>query len=64
MSSISIATLGMFDGPNIITNVGGAVIKKEEETIKPNIFVKNVEFRESLLYKNIQESFIKVKSVK
>ena len=53
----------MFDGPrNYIS--GGVIVKEEKETIpKPNIFVKDVEFKKSL-YENIQEDFIVVKSVK
>ena len=63
MSSIGLTTLGMFDGP-VTRGVGNIVIQKEETTIpKPNIFVKDVEFKKSL-YKNIQEDFIVVKSVK
>jgi|APSaa5957512622_1039677.scaffolds.fasta_scaffold577944_1 hypothetical protein len=63
MSSIGLTTLGMFDGPrNYIS--GGVIVKEEKETIpKPNIFVKDVEFKKSL-YENIQEDFIVVKSVK
>ena len=63
MSSITLTTLGMFDGP-VTRGVGNIVVQKEEEKIiRPNIFVKDIEFKKSL-YKNIQEDFITVKSVK
>ena len=67
MSAIGLTTLGMFDGPSYgggtVTGGGGVIIKEEETIPKPNIFVKDVEFKKSL-YKNIQEDFIVVKSVK
>ena len=63
MSSIGLTTLGMFDGP-VTRGVGNIVVQKEEEKIiRPNILVRDVEFKNQL-YKNIQEDFIVVKSVK
>ena len=62
MSAISIATLGMFDGPRNYRAGSVMVQKKDEQVPKPNIFVKDVEFKKSLY--NIHEDFIVVKSVK
>jgi hypothetical protein len=63
MSSIGLTTLGMFDGP-VTRGVGNIVIQKEETTIpKPNIFVKDVEFTESIHKKIKEEIIIEIKSV-
>lgn len=65
MSSIGITTLGMFDGPHITTHVGGGVIVKEKDTIpKPNILVKDVDFKKSMYKENVIREFVIVKSVK
>ena len=53
MSAIGLTTLGMFDGPSYgggtVTGGGGVIIKEEETIPKPNIFVKDVEFKKSLM---------------
>jgi len=65
MSSIAITTLGMFDGPgpNAVVTGGGVIFREDESDPRPNILVKNIEFRESLI-KDIKEDFIIVKNIK
>ena len=63
MSSISISTLGMFDGPQYPSGTGGVIMREEGEIKRPGILVVDMNFKESK-YKNLKEDFIKVKSVK
>ena len=66
MSSISLATMGMFDGPHpVVRNASSGLIYKEEEKIKrPKIFVKEVEYVDSIHKKFKQEFVINVKSIR
>jgi len=65
MSSISLATMGMFDGPHpVVRNASSGLVYKEEETKKPNIFVKEVEYVDSIHKKFKQEFVINVKSIR
>ena len=44
MSSIGIATMGMYDGPSCLPEGGGAPQMPQEE-VKPTILVKNVVYK-------------------
>ena len=63
---VSIATLGMFSEPQISENIrsgSSGLVFKEEETKRPNIFVKDVEFIESIHKKIKEEITIEIKSI-
>jgi len=60
--SIAIATLGMF-APAKGTGVagGGSTLVREEETVRPLVLVKNVEYEKNGV---VKEDLVIVKSVK
>ncbi len=45
MSSISIATMGMFDGPGSLIGGGGGAPAMPQEEVKPSILIKSLDYK-------------------